>query len=122
MHSTLTRSLYKTPATRQPFDSRAARLIAQLSPDIDTIFLDGDPEAFRAHLQSEVPDLWRDVAEAPFASTWDAAAEFAVSLFGLVVEPSVIRAEFRWRREYRRLLRAARIVREYAEQLRKGAR
>jgi hypothetical protein len=109
-------------AQRRPFDQRAARLIAQLAPDIDTIFIEGDPEAFRAHLQAEVPDLWRDLAEAPYASSWDAAAEFAVSLFGLVVEPSVIRAEFRWRRNYRRLLKAARLVREYAEQLRKGAR
>lgn len=107
---------------RDQVDSREARIMQAIYPDIATIAELGDVDAFADFLYREVPDAWRDQADSPYRIQWDATEEAAVKLLAPAIDPDIIRAECRWRRNRPRLLKRAKLIREYAEQLRKGAR
>jgi len=102
-------------------DSREGRIVQAVHSDIETITNLGDWREFSERLRRDVPDAWRDEADIPFRSQWDEVEDAAVAIFGTAMDPATVRRECHWRRNHRRLLQIANLVRAEAERLRDDA-
>lgn len=121
VHSTRTEDWHKAPSLAWTIQD--VQLLRQLLPDLQTIAELGDVDDFKSHVRREVPMTYLDQRNVPYELNYGLQYDPVESLAGVLgIEHRTLHGFFVWVRNRERTLAVARLIRDEAERLRKGAR